>query len=352
MDMKPRNLYWCCSHLLAGCVFLLHLVSCGEKEKTESPAIPFQKGQMILITNEGNFNWGNASASLGNLEKNQISEDAFKGQNKRSLGDVLQSATRIGSEWWLVVNNSGKIETVDAETFASTGSISGLRSPRYAIEIPGNRVLVSDLYAHAISVVDKTSRTLTSTIPLPGWTEEMEVMDQRVWVINKKKPYLYGLDVNTLQLTDSILLPGNGTSLCAAGDGKLWVGFEGTATSLGGIIRIHPPNPVYELRWNASTTGESPDRFCASATGDTLFFLNRDVYQLSASALPFEPQIRVPAEGRTFYGLGYRPASQTLFVSDAKDYVQKSDLYQYSLATGELSFWKKGGAVSGRFYFY
>ena len=67
---------------------------------------------MVLVCNEGNFRWGNASAGILNLSNQKWVEDGFKQVNGRSLGDVLQSATYWNENWWLVVNNSSKIEGI------------------------------------------------------------------------------------------------------------------------------------------------------------------------------------------------------------------------------------------------
>ena len=52
-----------------------------------------------------------------------------------------------------------------------------------------------------------------------------------------------------------------------------------------------------------------------------------------------------------WYGLGWDQKRQILVASDARDYVQKSNIWMKYLKTSAVSEWK-GGYITSHFYFF
>ena len=143
--------------LLFVCLFL---ISCNDDDEQEP--IDVQAAE-ILVLNEGNFGFGNASISLYNRESGAVRNKLFQANNLgRPIGDVLQSTIRLGDKLFLVVNNSSKIEVVDVATFRSIGNIAPLNSPRYILPIDSSTAYVSDLYEDKIYVIDYTLKQVCS----------------------------------------------------------------------------------------------------------------------------------------------------------------------------------------------
>ena len=72
---------------------------------------------LVLIGNEGNFQYGNSSLSSYNKNSGETSSNIYQNVNQSLLGDVLHSISHIDHQLFLVVNNSGKIVVIDDETF-------------------------------------------------------------------------------------------------------------------------------------------------------------------------------------------------------------------------------------------
>lgn len=314
------------------CAASIILASC-RKDKPEPPDdTPVNVGGTVgvYVTNEGNFQWGNATVSYFDAANGSATEDLFAPANGTGLGDVCQSMTLFNGKGYVVLNNSNKVVVVDPQSFVATATITGFQSPRYLLPVSNAKAYVTDLYANSIAVVDLAGNTITGGIACPSATEELVLAYGKAFVTAPDRDKLYVIDTATDLLTDSITISRGGNSIQQDANGKLWVlcgGYMG-----GGIqAKLHRIDPV-------SLTVEESFGFPASATPwrlringahDMLYFLDTDVYRMaiSATALPTSPF--VAANGRNLYGLGIDPDEGSVYVSDAIDYVQRGKVYRY-----------------------
>ena len=318
-------------------------------ENTTDKVVTSDNG--VYILNEGNYLFGNASVSYYDADKSTLQEDIFNGANKRALGDVAQSMTIANNKAYVVVNNSGKIEVVNPNTFVSIATISGLTSPRYMLAVSSSKAYVSDFKANAISIIDLISNTKTGSIACTGFTEEMLMYGSKVFVTNKYRDKVYVINTTNDQMVDSITVGYGSSSMKLDKNGKLWVLCEGDQTNVidASLYRINPLNYMVELNYNFPVA-EYPSRLRMNGGGDTLYYLNSGVYQMAISdiALPSTPLI---TEGsKSFYALGVDPVSGVIYVADAIDYVQKSSVYRYK-SNGDLLNTFKSGIITGDFKF-
>jgi YVTN family beta-propeller protein len=333
---------------------LLVVSACRSDKPDVKPEeqISASTGTGVFVTNEGLYQWGNASVSYIHFADNKVTEDVFEAANDRPLGDICQSMELFNGKGYVVVDNSGKIEIVNPSTFQSVGSISGLTSPRYFLGVSTTKAYVTDLFSNSISVVDLTSNTKTKSIPCPGWTEELVLANSKVYVTNVRKKYLYILNTTTDVLQDSIEIGEASNSVKKDKNGKVWVLCSGkiNASTAPTLHRINPANDEVELTLTFPLAA-NPWRLDINGGGDTLYFLNSGVYQfpIALTSLPTSPLI--PEGGSLFYGLGIDPHSGVIYVSDAIDYVQKGKVFRYTpsganidnfnvgINPGEFCFW-------------
>ena len=107
--------------LLAGCMKWEY----GQEESFEAVS------SGLFITNEGNFQYGNASLSFYDPASGEVENEVFYRANGMKLGDVAQSMTIRNGIGWIVVNNSHVVFAIDLNTFREVGRITNLTSPRY-----------------------------------------------------------------------------------------------------------------------------------------------------------------------------------------------------------------------------
>lgn len=338
--------------------FLLFIILAGiwacEKEtpKPEPNDSAFSTG--MIISNEGGFGFGNASVSFYDLERDTLHRMRFEQANGNSLGDVLQSISIVGDLAYLVLNNSGKIEVVELESFKSVATITGLTSPRYLAPVNADKAYVTDLYANAISIIDLKQHEVTGTIELDGWSEELVLVNDKMFVTVRDNAFLFVIDTHTDQVTDSIALGFNPSTLQVDKNGKLWVlcsGDQNTGTP-GGLYQLDPEQYtiLQYLPFSDTNIGGWP-RLRINQSRDTLYYLKEDVFQLPIGSTNLPEDALIPANGRIFYGLGINPKTGRVFVSDVIDYQQQGLIYQYD-QNGSMINNFNAGVIPNDFIFY
>jgi len=340
-------------HFLFITTLLLLIASCRKDAppKPDNNPIPASDSNAVYITNEGNFQFGNAAVSYYADGMTEAVEDLFRPANNRPLGDVCQSMCIFNNKAYIVVNNSGKVEVVNPATFVSTATISGLKSPRYFLPVSNSKAYISDMYANAISVVDLNSNTITGTIPCRGQTQELLLAHGEVFVTNEHSNKLYVINSSNDMISDSISIGYGSNSIVEDKNSKLWILCSGKpGSSNASLHRINPANYTVEYSFTFNKSSDSPWRLCINGNRDILYFLNKDCYQMTVTdaTLPATPLI--PSNGKNFYGLGINPHNNHIYISDAIDYVQRGKIYIYK-PDGSVASDFLAGIIPGGFYF-
>ena len=99
-----RKVSICLLNIFTACQCML-VTSCmkwdyGEEEEFTIPP------HGLFITNEGNYQYGNATLSYYDPSTNTVENELFYRANGYRLGDVAQSMTIHDGKGWIVVDNS------------------------------------------------------------------------------------------------------------------------------------------------------------------------------------------------------------------------------------------------------
>jgi DNA-binding beta-propeller fold protein YncE len=328
--------------------------ACDKAPKTpDITVIPGSISGGVFIVNEGNYMQGNAEIGFINNGLKQRLDNVFQSANNRNLGDVFQSMNIINDQAYLVINNSGKIEIINPNTFKSIGAISGLRSPRYIIKVGSNKAYVSDLYDNNIFVIDLQSNLIIKKIPVKGWTEEMLSLNGYTYVTNVRSSKIMVIDVFTDEIIDSIITPFAPKNILKDLNNRIWVlcGDVNAIDNKHFIIQLDTLNKNIAKKLLINTPNTAANRLRINKYGNTLFWIDEGVFKMNINdtLLPVNPIIN--KENRLFYGLGIDPNFNEIYVSDAKDFNANSDVYRYSFS-GQLLGKFTSGKITGDFYFY
>ncbi len=317
--------------------FTFFLLSCSKKELgpqcVDCPN-DFTETELsdVLIVNEGPFMTGSGTVSLYKPSNQTISNNVyFQANAGNNLGNIAQSITQIDNKAYIVINNASKIEIADINNFTSLGTITGFNSPRYMLPINTNKAYVTDLYSNSIQIVDLNSNSISGSIPLSGWTEELLLHNDTVYACDVTNNNLLLLNPNTNTLVDSVKLGVQPLDIVKDQNNKLWIMCNGGINEANPkLIRFNPTNRTIEHTFVFPSIAESPGNLKINATGDQLYFINSNVYKMniSSNSLPTLPLIT--NNNNIYYGLGIDPTNEEVYVSDAIDYVQNGVIFRYT----------------------
>ncbi len=320
-------------------IFFLFLFLLGTACRKEEPVLSveplmFDQGQGVFVVHEGNFQAGNASIGFVDTRSNKYLSDIYADINQLPLGDVLQSMQVIGDKGYLIVNGSDKIEVVDIHTFQILHTITSVPSPRYLLPAGGNKAYVSSLFGNHITVIDLEKNQVTGSIPLSGWTEQMAIVNGKVWVTNWSKSYLYQLDPALDQVVDSIAVGPTGTALQVDHQNRLWLlcsgnAFENVPAALY-QLDVDAGKQVKKLSFPAedNVTG----RMAINPGKDTLFYVREEkiYFQPVADTQTQDRPYLADSKAGAIYGLATDPRTGEIWLSDAKGFTQAGEVHRFS----------------------
>jgi DNA-binding beta-propeller fold protein YncE len=344
------------------------VISCSKDPIRERPVDPpdpppdsltYKSG--CFVVNEGNYLSGNASVTFIDRMTGTVVADAFGAENQRSLGDVAQSMKVFNGRGYIVVNNSNKVEVVSLLDFSSVKTIEGFNSPRNLEIIDSAKAYVTNLHGN-ISIVDLNTLQITGSIPTEDWTESMVRYKQYVFITSigkfsatneARKAKVFIINTKEDKIVDSILTVKEPMGIVIDKKDKLWVlctgGWDGAEPAA--LLRINPDLQAVEKAFVFTGTGGTPSRLCINPGKDTLYFLNAGIFRMPVASAGLPQQAFIPAGGKLFYGLDVDPYTGSLWASDAIDYVQNGQVYQYDASTGALLKSFKAGRIPGAFAF-
>lgn len=301
----------------------------------------------LFICNEGNFQYGNATLSYYDPETKRVENEIFYRANAMKLGDVAQSMTIHNGVGWVVVNNSHVIFAIDSDSFKELGRITGFTSPRYIHFISDEKAYVTQIWDNRIFIVNPKRYEIVGYIEVPRMTMEQGSTEQMVqW-----GDYLYvncwsyqnrilKIDTRSDEIVAELEVGIQPTSLALDCYGKLWTvtdgGYEGSpyGYEAPSLYRIDPETLSIEAQFTFRR-GDAPSEVQLNGAGDTLYWINGDVWAMAVDAerIPVRPFLEDC--GTIYYGLTIDPATDEVYVADAIDYSQQGIIYRYS-ADGEL----------------
>ena len=304
-------------------------------------------GRGLFICNEGNFQYGNATLSYYDPTTKTVENEIFYRANAMKLGDVAQSMTINNGIGWVLVNNSRVVFAIDPTTFKEVGRITGLTSPRYIHFVSDDKAYITQIWDNRIFIINPKRYEVTGYIEVPDMTSEQGSTEQMVqlgkylyvncWSYQNR---LLKIDTETDKIVAELEVGIQPTSLALDCNGKLWTvtdgGYDGSpyGYEAPALYRIDPESFTIEKQFSFRK-GDAPSEVQINGRGDTLYWINDDIWSMSVDAdrVPVRPFL--DSRGTIYYGLTVDPKSDEVYIADAVDYTQQGKIYRYS-ASGEL----------------
>ncbi|MDB5273597.1 MAG: hypothetical protein JWO58_1964 [Chitinophagaceae bacterium] len=322
------------------------LVHCRPPERKTEPVPALVAG--VYITNEGNFQFGNGSVSYIDQQTGTVTNDVFYAANQFKLGDVCQSMTNIGAYYYIVVNGSGRVEVVDTATFKVVKTITGCQSPRYMVPVSSMKAYLTDLYDNKVHIVDLITNEISGGISIPTWTEALVYSHNKVYVSAPHSKYVFIIDPSSDQVIDTIESGEGVNSMLVDKNDFLWLLSDGDlGAHFSFLAKVDMNN---ETILHQDTLAQPADRLTCSLDKSVLYWLEEGVVKLPVDSAVTQRTEIIAKGTHNWYGLGVHPFTEDVYVSDAFDYLQNSEVFVYSSQGIQKSTFNTG-IVSGGFYF-
>lgn len=324
----------------------------GEVNTSDETPSAFHNGAFVIC--EGLFNSGGGDVSWIDFDNGTISNEVFRSVNGFPPGDIPFHMALSGSNIFLTVNNSGKVYML-SDNFEVVKTIEGIASPREICAGSGNRMFVSSLYKPYIYVIDAEQGILNDSIYTERPVENLLLHAGKLWATHWSKLVstqtnnaLLVIDTASLQLIDSVIIGVEPNSMSIDKNGFIWVlcsgGYDHIETAEFVIVDPLTHSVMRTIPFNSSS--DYPSAMVMNASRDSVYFINQHVFKMSVDAVSVPASSFVNASGNTYYRLAVNTVDNSLWVSDAGDYIHAGQVLHYSPA-GNLLGPFNAGVVPG-----
>ncbi|MEQ9102975.1 MAG: hypothetical protein RIF36_03050 [Imperialibacter sp.] len=331
-------------------VAAVFLTSCGGDDEGD----PKNGVGSVYVVNEGNFNQTNGSITSYDPESEEVSAFVFQTANSRPLGDVVQSLfIDTDKTGYVVVNNSKKVEVVNAD-FVSTATIEdNLANPRYLIRNK-ERLFVSNwgtfdesytLDQSYVLILNAVTFEKEGAVNTDDGTENLVYADGYVYASNSFGNTVSVIKTSTGELETTLEVGYSPGEMVVDEDGAVWLICGGSYQGNDGAI--------YKLAASAATKEvdlevNPSSRLSVSKTSGVLYYIagtSAGSYQMEGKVL--QKAFITIDDAVGFYGLGYSEAEDVIYIADAKGFQGKGTVYRYSADGTAISKFEAGVAPNG-----
>ena len=329
----------------------------------------------LYLVNEGNMGSNKCTLDYFDYFTGLYARNFYAERNPsvvKELGDVGNDIGIYGSKLYVVVNCSHKVEVMDARTGVRLGQIDipncryvrFHRGCAYVSSYVGPVLIDPDAPKGAVYRVDTLSLTVTGKVGVGYQPEEMEIVDDYMYVANSGgyRAPAYDNTVSVIQMIDfkqvqQIAVGINLHRLKKDRYGRLWVSSRGDYQTRPSRLYVLEKKPGY----NQMAVSDTLPVTCSNMAihGDSLYYYATEWNNYTASnTISYgiidvrtrqvvsdnfisdgtEREITIP------YGIAIHPETGDIFVTDAKNYVSSGTLYcfdrhgrkKWSVRTGDI----------------
>lgn len=365
--------------MAVGAFAALALASCEEEVPVVLPAdyssIPaaVEKGgpKGMYLLNEGA--WGKNMCTLDylNFTNGMYARNIYQERNPNvtlGLGDVGNDIAICDGRLYIVVNQSNKVEVLDAETAVRIGEVE---------VVNGRSIAFDGKYAYVTSFVggDGTKGSLVrfnqktlaveGSISLGQQPEGIAIKGGYAYVANSGQLSAPNYDHNVsvvdlaqFKLTDSIPVAINMKAVAFDQEGNLWVNSLGNYADVASNLYKVPAKgagfdapKAMNVRCSNFTVSKNKV-YGYGVTYDSNWNATNSYFQVEASSATIAP-FNIPATVNIMspYCVAVNPDNGDVYITDAKTYTESGELYCFS-ADGKLKWQTKTGDIPGHIVFY
>lgn len=327
-------------------------------ENSEQPKGAYQAG--VIVINEGNFTDADGSLSYFNTTTKEVETNIFsKVNNEAILGDVVQSVTVHGDIAYVIVNNSNKVEVVNAHTMESITSFESMM-PRYMAIANGKGYLtewdadfVNFTNDSKVLIVDLNTHTVTGSIKTGSGAEQIVFANGNLYVSDSWDNTITVINPVTDMVVTTITTDFYGISGLAVDDSQnIWGIYSGSydwttyePNNDGAIVNI---NTTDNSIASVTSVGRNiSSKIAMNSTKDELLYIaGTRVYSFNTTSL-VSSELLNEAAAISFYGIGVDATSNTIYVGDSKGFQGNGTIFRYNVDGTSIDSFEVGRGPNG-----
>jgi YVTN family beta-propeller protein len=331
----------------------LFAASCNDDDN--KPAGQYADG--VFVVNEGKFQAGNGTVT--HFSKNKVATQDVFGlvNNGLALGDVVQSMVIDSNVGYIVVNNSNKMEVVDAGTFVRSGTVNGLALPRYVTVDDGFAYVtewVSFVDPGQVSIVDLKTNQVIDKITTEAGAENILKHDAFLYVSNSFTNTVSVIDIEHREVIKTITVAFSPGELLEDANGKIWVLCGGSyGDNNGALVQIDAsksdkPNEQSVVKTIALGMNIGYPKATMNHDKESLFYFSGNkVYKFDVTASSAPADAIITEANANFYGIGIDHETNILYVADAKAFDNSGTVFRYEQSGSNIDNFTTGIGPSG-----
>jgi len=347
--MKQIKLHY----LFIAIAFTAALASCHKDRAVIPHDTPTAQNAGIYVLNQGGFDDNNSTLSYYNYSTKVLTADIFSSANAGAkLGDVGNDVGIYGSKMYIVVNNSNKIDVVNAQTSVLIKSVT-LNQCRSVVFYNGKAFITS--YNGVVAVLDTLTLNINTTIKVGADPEQMAIVGSKLYVANSGGESTTGpdstvsvIDLATMTQTKLIKVIANPTSVTADTLGHVYViSFGNFSNIAGGMTVINDvtdqvlSQPAISIGYNIPLYQQHGYVYYPTSNNDIAVYNAQTQSAASANFISDGTTLVAP------YAISGDPNTGEIFVTDAEDYSSNGILYAFD-KTGKKEYQLTVGINPGR----
>ncbi|MDB4923745.1 YncE family protein [Mucilaginibacter sp.] len=344
------------SHLLIAITFVMVLASCHKDKIIPKTDNPTATRAGLYVLNQGGFGSNNSTLTYYDYTTKQLTADLLSSANGGSkIGDTGNDIEIYGSKMYIIVNNSNRVDVVNAKTgkLIKQDSVHQCRSVAF---YKGNAFITS--YDGNVAVMDTTTLAISKYITVGRNPEQLVVSNDKLYVANSgglsfgnPDKTVSVIDLTSLSETKKITVTADPVSLAADTYGNVYV------ISLGDFASVKAGITIIDNKTDAVKSQMAPSlgyNIPIVAQGDFVYYVTADnkiaVYNAKTQTAAQANFITDGTAITTPYALAADALSGEIFVTDAKDYASNGTLYAFD-KTGKLEYSIAVGINPGKIAF-
>jgi YVTN family beta-propeller protein len=309
--------------------------SCDKDD--DKPEGEFASG--VFVVNEGNFTEADGTISFFDPSSKTVKEDLFGSINDgRALGSVVQSVKVDGDLAYIVVNNSNKVEVVNANTFVSEYTLEDVKLPRYFTTFNGKGYLtewVSFSDPGRVAVINLNNHSIETTITTDFGAENIIAANGKLFVSNNFTNTVSIIDPVSNEVIDAVEV-GNGPGEFAIDkENKLWVicggGYDMDYNPLndGALYRINTTTNEVDKTILLNTNVSS--KMVMNKSRDVFYYYKgKNIYDIFIADETASGEALIAGTDVVgFYGIGFDAKNEIIYAADAKGFSGNGIVYRY-----------------------